>query len=279
MILYPLLAMLSNVIGIVVDKFALSRQKIQLDVFKVTLFLLLCLFTAIFLPFLGSINITKALTPTYLIIFGLMLVTAIVWNIFYYQGIQKEKLYEFQTIITFTPLVTILLASLLFIEERKWQVELAAIIASLALIFAHVRKSHFQISQYSAGLIICVILTSLELILIKVLLNVYSPVSLYFLRTLIIFIFFALWYRPNLNNLPKSGLALIAASAVMGAAQMILKFYGFEFFGVVYTVMVMTLGPILVYLSCFLIFKEELKKRTILAALVILACIVWATFQ
>ena len=279
MIIIPFLAAIGNVFGVIVDKIALSRERIPLDVFQTFLFLFLCFFTAIFVPFLGKINFSLAFSNTYLLIFVMMVATAIVWNIFYYKGLQKESLNEFELIIIMTPLMTTFLAGLFLVEERNWTVIQASVVASLALILSHLRRRHLVFSRHSLGLIICVFLISLEMIFQKLLLKVYPPASLYFLRTLVIFIFFYILWRPKISKISLKSHGLIIASAAAGAMQMILKFYGFGIFGIVYTTLIMTLAPILVYFASAFIFKEKLAKRTIIAATVILACIVWATLK
>lgn len=262
-----------------IDKIALSKNRIPLKGFEVFLFLFLCFFTAIFVPFLGKINYQLAFNPTYLVVFLVMVATAISWNIFYYKGLQKENLNEFELIITLTPLITTFLAGLFLAEERNWAVIQASVVASLALILAHIRKRHLVFSQYSLGLIICVFLFSLEMIFQKILLRAYSPVSLYFFRTMIVFIFFLIIYRSKISDISLKNYGLIIVSAVTGATQMVLKFYGFDVFGVVYTTLILTLAPILVYFASFFIFKEKLSLRKMAAAVVILGCIVWATMK
>ncbi len=279
MILSLFLSALGRAAGVVIDKIALSRKKIPLGVFQTFLFLFLCFFTAILVPFLGKINFSLAFSNTYLLIFVMMIATAIVWNIFYYKGLQKESLNEFELIITLTPLMTTFLAGLFLEDERNWTVIQASIVASLALIFAHLRRRHLVFSQYSLGLIICIFLISLEMIFQKLLLKAYPPASLYFFRTLIIFIFFLIFYRPKISKISLKGYGLIIASAVAGVMQMVLKLYGFSEFGIVYTTLILTLSPILVYFASFFIFKEKLAKRTIIAAVVILASIVWASLK
>ncbi len=279
MILIPLIAAIGNVLGLISDKVVLSIRRVPLGIYQTILFIFLCFFTALLMPFLGRINFSLALSATYLAIFGVMIATAIIWNIFYYRGIQNEEIYEFELIITLTPLMTTFLAGLFLPEERNWRVIEASVVASLALLLCHLRKRHFVFSNYSLGLIICVLLMSLEMIFQKLLLKVYSPVSLYFFRTLVIVIFFVIFYRPKIAKINLKSYGLIICSAAAGVVQMVLKFYSFEIFGVVYTTLFMILAPILIYLSSVLIFKEKLSKRTILAAAVILACMVWASWK
>jgi len=279
MILVPFLAAVGNALGVVIDKITLSKYRVDLKIFYPILFVFLCFFTALFVPFLGKINYWLAFSNYYFLIFWAMIASAIIWNIFYYQGLQKENLYEFELIITLTPLTTTFLAALLLIEERNWQIFLSSAVASLALLFSHLKKDHFVFSKYSLGLLLAVFFISLEMVFQKILLNVYSPVSLYFIRTFIILVFFWLFFRPKIARLGIKNLGLIMLSAGAGVLQMVLKFYSFELFGVIYTTLIMTLAPILVYFTCILIFKEKLTLKTIFCGLIILACIIWATFK
>lgn len=276
-LLSPFLAALGTAFGIITDKINLSKYRVSLEIFIPVLFVFLCFITGLFMPFLGWVDVNLAYSGPYLLVFGLMIATAVVWNFFYYSGMQKEKLYEFELIITLTPLITILFAGVLFPSERHWGVLIAGLVASLALILAHLHRNHLEFDQYSLGLVICVFLMALEIILQKILLAAWSPVSLYFFRTAIILAIFWLFYRPNLKNLSGKSFWLIVLTAGFGVVQMVLKFYGFRDLGVVYTTLIMLIAPIIVYFASFLIFKEQLKKRTIFAALIILVCIVYAT--
>ena len=279
MFIIPLFATLGNALGVVVDKITLSKHKVSLKVFYPLLFVFLCFFAGALLPFLGHIDLAKAFSNYYLVIFGAMIFSALIWNIFYYKGLQKEHLYEFELIITLTPLMTTFIASLLLIEERNWHIIAPAIIASLALLMAHIKKDHLAFSEYSVGILIAVLFMSLEMVLIKILLQVYSPVSLYFIRTLIIMVVFLFYFRPNVRGENFTHIGLIVLSSLAGVLQMVLKFYSFDVYGVIYTNLIMTLAPILVYLSCIFVLKEKISFRAIIAGCIILVCIVWATIR
>lgn len=274
--MFPFIAALTQVGGILIDKIVLTRRQVALHVFVPILFLFLFLSTALLFPLLGTISL-RFFEAQYLILFVLMLIAAVVWNIFYYQGVRSEKVHDFELIVMSQPLLTIFLASLLLKGERNLHLEIAAFIAAGALIAAHIRKAHIEMSSGSYKLILAVIFMSVELIMIKILLDVFSPVALYFARTGIIFIFFLLLSRPKIRQVANENVLLIFSSAVLGTAQMISKFYGFEKYGVIYTSLILILSPILVYILSTLFLHEKLKPRTIVSAVIILACIVYAT--
>lgn len=275
--MFPFIAALTQVGGILVDKITLTRRQVSVHVFVPILFLFLFLLTALLFPFLGKISI-EIFSLRYLLIFLAMIIAATVWNIFYYQGARSEKVHEFELIMMFQPLLTILLAGIFLKGERNLQIEIVAIIAAIFLIVAHLNKSHLEITIGGYKLLLAVLFMSVELILIKILLAVFSPVALYCVRTGILFIFFFLFYHPQIKKVASQNTALILSSAALGTVQMISKLYGFEQFGVTYTSLVLILSPILVYVCSTIFLHEKLKLRTLVSAVVILGCIVYATF-
>ncbi|MCL5407520.1 MAG: EamA family transporter [Patescibacteria group bacterium] len=274
--MFPFISALAQVGGILVDKITLTRRQVSVHVFVPILFLFLFLLTALLFPFLGKISI-EVFSLRYLLIFLAMIIAATVWNIFYYQGVQSEKVHEFELIMMFQPLLTILLATIFLKGEQNLQIEIVAIIAAIFLIVAHLNKAHLEITLGGYKLLLAVLFMSVELILIKILLVVFSPVALYCIRTGILFIFFFLFYHPQIKKVAGKNSALILASASLGTLQMISKFYGFEQFGVVYTSLVLILSPILVYICSTIFLHEKLKLRTVISAIVILGCIVYAS--
>lgn len=228
------------------------------------------------MPSLGIISL-DIFRPYYLLIFLGMIVTAIIWNIFYYKGAQEEKVHEFELIIMFQPLLTILLAAILIERNTNIHMLIAALIASVALVFSHIRKKHFELSSAGWGLIVAVVFMSIEIILQKIMLSVLSPVALYFIRTGIVFIFFMLFYRPHIRQVASTNALLIVATSALGVVQMVTKFYGFESYGIIYTSLILILSPILVYITSTILLHERLKARTIISGLVILGSIIYAT--
>ncbi|MEK7142669.1 MAG: EamA family transporter [Patescibacteria group bacterium] len=274
--MFAFIAAIAQAGGIIVDKIVLTRRRMEIHVFIPLLFLFLFILTGLLMPHLGKISY-EIIKPYYLVIFLLMIGAAIIWNVFYYQGVQQEKVHEFEMIIMFQPLLTILFAAILIEKNTNIHLLIAAIIASLALIISHIRKNHFELSSGSRGLILAVIFMSFEIILQKIILVVFSPVALYFVRTGIIFLIFLILYRPRLGQVSSVNTFLLLATSGLGVAQMVSKLYGFQSYGVIYTSLILILSPVLVYISSTILLHERLKVRTVLSALVIIGCIVYAT--
>jgi len=274
--MFPFIAAISQAAGIIVDKIVLSRRKVETRVFIPAIFLFLALLTGILVPYLGHVS-ADFFQLKYILFFIAMLAVAITWNFFYYKGAQKEKVQEFELIIMFQPLMTILLAAIFVERNVNVHLFIASILASIALILAHLKKMHFELSEYSWGLIIASFFISVEIIFQKILLEVFSPASLYFWRTAIIFIFFYIYYRPHLKQVSNTNVWLILLTSALGVGQMITKFYGFDKYGVIYTSLILILSPILVYMLSTILLHEKLKARMVISLLVILGCIVYAT--
>ncbi|MFY9484405.1 MAG: DMT family transporter [Patescibacteria group bacterium] len=273
------IAAIADASGVVVDKLVLGKHKVPLKVFAPALFLLLFLITGALLPWLGDVDVTALLTPLNFFLFVAMVVIAAAWNILYYKGIQQESIEEFESIILFVPLVTVFFTAILLPEERDLRVFLAAFIASLALIFSHINgKRHLDFDRWSKGLVLAVVLIALEVVIIKKLLLVFSPVALYFARTGFVFLALSSWYGGKFGHMSERAARLTFAAAIMGVVYMVLKFYGFAHLGVLYTTMILILAPFFTLVLDRLVLGERLHWRNIAAIIVILSAIIYTTF-
>lgn len=277
MFFYPFIAALADAVSVVIDKIVLGRQKLPIKLFIPLVFILVFVLTMIFVPFLGTIDYEQVLREKYITYFILMVTLAISWNIFYYQSIQKAKLYEHEMIIMLFPAVTILLASILLPGEYDRRIFIAAMVAVGALALSKLERGHFRFNHYSINLFVAVLLMAMEILVIKELLAIYSPVMLYALRTGIIAIFFLLCYRPKLTEVPLASFGYVLVSSALGALFMVMRYYGFKDLGVVHTTLILIISPFLVYLASARFFGERIKLRTKIAAIVIMICICYVT--
>jgi drug/metabolite transporter (DMT)-like permease len=241
-------------------------------------FVWIAVFTGIFLERYGKVNWQLFSDWKYILLLILTVAVAVIWNILSCYGLQKEDLHEYELIMLLSPLATIIFAAIFLPAERSWSVFVPAIVASIALIATRFRKHHVKIGAAAWRTIVAMLLMSFESILIKELLAVASPVSLYFVRTVAVAIVLLILYRPKMFSMPPAAYALTILSSMFGVVQMILKFYGFQSLGVVETTMILVLGPFLVYLASAIFFKERLFKRDLFAATVVVLCILYVEF-
>jgi drug/metabolite transporter (DMT)-like permease len=263
--------------GMTIDKIVLCREKLPFKKYMPLIFVFLAFISAFFIPALGNIDVSK-FNLFYGFIFLLMIVVAITYNIYSTRGLLKEDLHEYELIMLLSPLVTVILAAMFLPSERNWNIFLPAVIASIAFIVSKFKRHHVRLSVAAKGTVFAMLLMSFESILIKELLVMFSPVALYFVRTVLIALVYLIIYRPKLTNLPIKSAFLVFASALFGVMQMVLKFYGFKTMGVIETSMILLLGPIFVYVFSYFYFNEKkFAFREVACTAVILGCIIYST--
>jgi len=265
--------------GVLIDKFELSKRHLPLGTYLTLLFLLLAFLSGVFLVIVpGQMVIpTHGYSVSMIGAFVTMIALAIGWNIFYYRGLKKEKVQEFDLILMTEPLVTIMLASAFFPAERKVTILMAALLAALALMFAHMHHRRLTIDTYARGLLIAVLLMSLEVLVIRTLLRSFTPGMLYFLRTTLLFVTFYFLYKPRFRSIKLADFGIVFVTALFGVLQMLARFFGYSTGGVVVTTLFLLLGPVLVEAASLAVLHESLKPKTGFAFAVIFACVAYVS--
>lgn len=275
--LAALLSSLTNAVCVITDKVILTRERVSLKVFLPSVFLLLFCLNLVLVPFFGRIDWQIAMLPNTMFLLFLMVVIAMAWNVLIAENLQKEKLHQHELIMMLAPFITIVLGATFFPEDFDRRVFILGLIASLALIWAKSTKEHFFTKGSSYNALLGVILMSTESVIIRDLLYSFTPVALYGIRTLFIGLFFFLYYRPQTNRVSSKHWLMIGFSALMGLILMLSRFYAFSEVGIVYTTLITILAPVIVFFASWEILHERIRPRMIIASLIILACVTWAT--
>lgn len=265
-------------IGVLIDKFALSRRRIAIRELVPALFLLLALLTALAVSVVPDHRFLYAamFSPSNITAFLVMVALAVTWNILYFRALAKETVQEFDLILMLEPLATIFLASVFLQAERNWVIIAISFVAALALVYAHLKRQHIVFDTYARGLILAVILMGLEVLVLSLLLRTYTPLTLYFWRTLAVFLATTALYRPRFSRLKAGDLGIVLITAVFGVIQMVARYYGYAGSGVILTTLALLLGPLMVEIASVLLLKEKIKPKSTLAFAVILLCVVYA---
>ncbi|QQG49900.1 MAG: DMT family transporter [Candidatus Berkelbacteria bacterium] len=272
-----LVSALAASVSLIIDKITLSRERMALRVYLPLVFVFLFAFTLLLVPTLGRVEWAIALLPNSLFLLFMMIVLGISWNVLFYQSVQKERIYEHEMITMLAPLVTIILAAVFFPEERDMRIFMLALVASVALFFARSEKAHFLLDQQGYNLFLGVILMSAESIIFRELLYSYSPVALYAVRTLILAVFFWLYYAPRYKQVTNKHWWFIASSALFGAVSMLTRLYAFSTIGVIHATLIAIISPLVVFFGSWEILHERIRVRVVIASLVILGAVSWAT--
>jgi drug/metabolite transporter (DMT)-like permease len=224
----------------------------------------------------------QALQLKNILIFGSVILFSIIANLFTFYSMKWEKVSNLEPAKMLEPLFVILLAIVFsfFVEgmfERNIKVIIPAIIAAAALILSHIKKHHLSFNKYFVAAIIGSFFFALELIITRLILDFYSPMSFYFLRCSAIFLISLAIFRPSLKKLDKKIKLQIFLTGVAWVVYRVIVYYGYLNIGVIFTTLIIMLGPIFIYAFAHIFLKEKIKIRNLVAAGVIIACILYAT--
>lgn len=276
--LLAFISAISSASSVIIDKVLLTRQRIPLGVLLTIGFILVSGLSLMIFPFFGRIDWDIALLPNSLFLIFLMAILALSWNVLYYQGLKKEKVHNHELMMMLAPLMTIVLAAAFFPEDLDMRVFGLALIASFALIFAKGKKEHFFPDKNSYNTFLAVILLSAETIVIRELLYSYTPVALYTVRAIILATFFMIYYRPRYSRVTIKHWWMIAGSAAIGFILMLTRYYALADLGIIYTMLILIISPMIVYFFSWELLNEKIRPRVLIAAVVVLTCVTLATF-
>lgn len=232
------------------------------------------------LPELFSWKITSgAYEPKNILILGSIVLISIVANFLIFYALKWEKISELEPILITQALFVILFAFTFYASERQTSstVLIAAIIAAMALIFSHIKKHHLKFSKYAVAALLGNILFATELVLSKSLLDSYSPLSFYFTRCAIILIISSVFLSKKIHKISKITFSHIALTAFIWIIYRAILYYSYGIKGIIFTTLLFMLAPVFVYLYSYFYLKEKLSWRNIIASIIIILCVGYAT--
>ena len=63
-------------------------------------------------------------------------------------------------------------------------------------------------------------------------------------------------------------------TSLLGVAQMVARFYSYQSIGILFTTLVLSISPALVYLFGFLFLKEKILPKRLIGGILIFACVI-----
>jgi|GEM_PF-757179 len=304
-IAFPLIAAAAHTVDVLLDRFVMTRHRLGHRQFAIVLFMGLYFWSSLATLFVGGIE-AGAFTARHLLEFLAVIVIASFYNMLYYQGIEKEHVEKFEPILTFMPLGAIVAGALVYPDERNSIALPAAIIAALAVAFPYFswegqRSFPFPRSSakpsasqqarsspssergfdlYQWRLVGYVLLAVIEALLLKDLLTVYQPASLYAVRTGLILVTLFSFYtvvRPiPLIVISKTHIKEVLLLSIAPTIYFISMLYAIQALGIVLSTLLFLVYPIFVYTGAKLFLKEKLHWRNVVSGAVVLACVVVA---
>ncbi|MFH1801475.1 MAG: DMT family transporter [archaeon] len=283
MIHIPILGSLALAAGTIFQKLILIRKKIDIKSYTVLEFLAIILAMSPFVYFFWSIK-QQAFEIHNIILFLLIVFLSIIANFLTFYSMKWEKVSNLEPAKVLEPLFVIVLAVIFsFISEelfsRDYKIILPGLIACFALIFSHIKKHHLSLNKYFIAAIFGSFFFAVELILSKYILEFYSPISFYFTRCIAIFLIVFIIFRPKIKKLAKNTKLHIVGVGISWATYRVLMYYGYISLGVVSTTLLLMLGPVFIYIFAWKFLKEKLNWKNIVAAFVIVGCVLYATLM
>jgi drug/metabolite transporter (DMT)-like permease len=272
--LLPLAAAVLQAASLTVDKTVLSLRHVSYKVYTGVSFPLLVVIDFVVLVIVRPVFDSAVLVNHNLLFLLLSAAIAIGTNLFYYRALKEDSLGEIQTWTLLAAFPTIMLASAVFADERRPAIVIAALVAGAAVAWSHWRKHHFRIAKKTVPFLFWALAVyPLGSLLNKELLAVWNPVGLEFVRDVAIAVVLGpLFYRQS-SKVPGKAFRLLVVTNLLSAAAFIIQGYSVQRSGIIFTGLVYSLQPLIVYFSSILIFKDRFDPRKALAFGVVVAAI------
>lgn len=272
--MFPFISVISDTIAIVIDKIILKDNSITSKSFMIILFTFMWIFS---LPCLYFFEITKV---DFLKIFILFLI--IIWsalqNYLFYFSLNNKDLNSLEPIRNSEPIVIMLLAFMIFPDERNIFILVLGLIITLALIYSQIEFKNFKkvkiiFDKYLLVLIFSIFISAILYIGYKYALEFVNPATLYSIRTLwVLFLLFILCKGKGWR-LNKTQIFLSALSAFLYSLSAITQYISIARMGLNITILILSLSPIIIYSSSHFILKEDINIHQILSSIIIVFCV------
>ncbi|MBI3334028.1 DMT family transporter [Candidatus Pacearchaeota archaeon] len=277
MVYLPLLGAVLEAFGTILEKNVLKRRDITFRNYIVFSFLAIVLVLLPVVYFFHTVQ-PEAFFAKNIGIFIFIVLVSIVANVLILYSLKRESISEFEPIWLMQPLFTILLAFVFYQDERQWEVIALALIASISLVAAHVKRHHLTMDRYMVAAYLGSFLFAVELVASKTIISLYNPFFFYFLRCLCIFALAIIIFRPSFKIFGREQKLslLIIGIGVLWAVYRAIVYYGYDIYGVVTTTLLFMLSPVLMLIFAAFFLGERPTARQIISTAIITLCVIIA---
>lgn len=209
---------------------------------------------------------------------GILVVASIlvlvVTNLLYYRALKDDHLSELNTISLTAAIPVILVNGVLFADERNLVILIPALVASIAVVWSHWEDSRLHFARHTPAFLWWLWFTApLTAAAAKIILTTWSPISLELVRDAAMALILVPLFASSMRHIPRRGWWLLLATNALSATAWILYFVGYQQLGIVYTGLIFSLQPLLVYFAGVVILKEPFVPRKFVAFLIVLGSI------
>ncbi|MDA3836974.1 MAG: EamA family transporter [Nanoarchaeota archaeon] len=267
--------------GTLLERLVLMKKIISVKFYQSAQFTAIVIAMLPFIPFFWEIS-REALTLKNILIFIGIIIISILANYITFYSMKNRQLSKIESAKITEPLFIILLAfifSFIFgtgLYQRNSNILIPSLIAAAALILSNIKKKHIKFNKYYLFAISGSFLFALELVLSRLILNFYNPITFYFLRCIFVLAASLIIMKPKFNkNIDTKTILQILSTGAIKMAYRLIIYLGYVGLGVIETTLTLMLGPILIYFFAWKFLKEKITWTQILTAVIILGCIAY----
>lgn len=268
--LVPFLASALYAGQMVCDKLLLSKYKMATrELLPLTfVFLILAPFLVILLKPSEMTTLYTLLTVKWWLLASVLL--AVIWNTAYYKAMRCSTLGELELSVLAVPVITPLLAFLVYSGERSVYRLLFAIIAACVVVWAH-GDHHQQKRQWSLYHAMFIIGWAAEILIWPQILHTLTPAIYYLIRVTLVALIFIILCRPRLHLITDHhNWRLLIISSLVGGLAMVFLLQSIKSLGVISTLAAVSIAPMFVLLAEQNVLHERVKPRLLFAMLLII---------
>jgi len=272
--LFPIAAAILQAGSLTLDKVILSIKRINFKTYTGVSFPLIFLITlAIFFIFRPPLSFNLlARNLGWLLLLSIAI--TIITNLIFYRALDDDRLGEIQTLDLLRNIPIIVFSSIIFTDERNFAVIIPALIASVAIIWSHWENNRFKIKKHTLTFFVWSLLAGVAGASIsKVLLTSWNPISLELVRSGAIALILGSLFFKYTSKISLKAFLLLLATNILTSIAWILFYFSYQRLGVVYTTLIFSIQPLLVYMASVLFLKEPLQWKKAVAFFVVLASI------
>lgn len=272
--LFPVLAAILQAGSFTLDKVVLSIRRVNFKTYTGVSFPLIFLITLviffIFRPPLSFDLLAGNLWWLLSISIGITLVT----NLVFYRALDDDKLGEIQTLDLLRAIPIVIFAGIIFTDERNFFVIIPALVASTAVIWSHWENHHFKIAKHTLPFLIWSLsVAPIGASILKVLLETWNPISLELVRSGVIALILGPLFLKYAKKVRFKAFSLLLVTNILTSVAWILFYFSYQRSGIVYTILVFSLQPLLVYFASVFFLKESLHWKKAITFAIVLASI------
>jgi drug/metabolite transporter (DMT)-like permease len=271
----PIASSILQAASFTVDKMIMSVKKVTYKTYVGISFPLIFIFTLImFFMFRPPLSWNLFSGWAIYLIIGSVILT-ILTNLIFYRTLKTEKLNEVEALSLIGQITLVIYSGLFFPDERKPFVILLALLCSASIIWAHWRKGHFQIARKTKlYLFWTIFIAPFAMIMTKPLLESWNPISLQLIRDGMMALVFGPLFLRYEKKASYKAVILLLITNVLTSVAWILYYFSVKEMGVIQTVLIFSIQPLLVYFSSIFLLKEKLHWKKLVCFIIILVSIV-----